>query len=699
MAFTTGNDINILQGTDLGIVGAGAGNDRYVLDASTLTANQRITLNDSQGTNTLQLAGGLSIVSSQVTANAVQLTLNNGAVIIVLGASTFSFQTGGNVLNGTGGLTQTFGDFVTASLGLATVPTGAAPVAGGPVTVQAAGGTTGGGGVPGATYALTAGAAAADEGTTATFNLATTGLAAGAEVAYTLSGVQAADVVGGLLTGKAVVGADGKATISVALAADGATEGAETLTVTAGGKTATTTVNDTSNAVPPSTLTLTIGENRLTGGAGNDTFNALAVEQQGAGGSKATLESFDLLNGGEGMDTLNATLTKAGAAPILQSIEVVNARFAGAQTLNLTSATGVQSINVQTSTVAGIVDGVGAAANLAVKNQLVDATFDKSTAATLNLGVDTVGVATAANVVVNLAATVAAKATTLNITANNAFAKVDSAQADTASTLTIAATGTNRLNLVDLGASAKSITITGAGSVDLLGDAVEVGTALTGALATFNGSAAEGAIKADIRSTALATVTTGKGADWIDMDTVVTAGSTVNLGAGNDTLLTGGLLANFAKVDGGEGTDTINITEGTAALTAANAKLINNFEVLDVSGGKTNYDVSLNSFATVQIDEAINGALTGAVDFKNAADTFTLNVASKTKTNADFVVGQTIAVTGKDYTGTTALGSQMTIGVSGGAVELDIAAGGLTFTGTGQRIGPAQAELGHPVEG
>ncbi|MES2705353.1 MAG: autotransporter-associated beta strand repeat-containing protein [Verrucomicrobiota bacterium] len=36
-------------------------------------------------------------------------------------------------------------------------------------------------------------------------------------------------------------------------------------------------------------------------------------------------------------------------------------------------------------------------------------------------------------------------------------------------------------------------------------------------------------------------------------------------------------------------------------------------------------------------------------------------------------------------TGTTALGSQMTIGVSGGAVELDIPAGSLTFTGSGQR--------------
>lgn len=107
-------------------------------------------------------------------------------------------------------------------------------------------------GVPAATYALT-GAASADEGTTATFELTTTNVAEGTEVAYTLTGIDAADLASGALTGKAVVDAAGKATISVALAADATTEGAETLTVALDGKavSAQTTVNDTS--VTPST--------------------------------------------------------------------------------------------------------------------------------------------------------------------------------------------------------------------------------------------------------------------------------------------------------------------------------------------------------------------------------------------------------------------------------------------------------------
>lgn len=410
------------------------------------------------------------------------------------------------------------------------------------------------------------------------------------------------------------------------------------------------------------TFDLKIGEDRLTGGDGNDTFNAAAVEQKGAAGSADTLEGFDILDGGKGIDTLNATINAGAAvAPSLSNIENVIMRVtAGGGAIDFAASTGVQSVTVQNSTAAtGTIDNLGAVATLAVKNQNFDVTFDKSTAATLALTLDTFGKAAAANNVVELGATKQASATTLNITANNANATVQDTAGGLAATVTIAATGANRLNLADA-AVAKNVTITGAGSVDLIGSAATtLGTAFTGALATFNASAAEGAIKADIQSTVLATVTTGKGADWIDMDTAVVAGTTVNLGAGNDTLLTGALLGNFAKVDGGDGdADTINITNG-AVLTAANAKLISNFEVLDVSGGTGNYDVSLNNFATVQIDEAVNGALVGAVDFKNAADNFTLTVASKAK-DADFAVGAAITVTGKDYTGTTALGTAET---------------------------------------
>ncbi|NMQ07229.1 hypothetical protein E4Q08_19285 [Candidatus Accumulibacter phosphatis] len=97
-------------------------------------------------------------------------------------------------------------------------------------------------------YTLTAASTSVNEGASATFNLVSTGVAAGTLVPYTLTGVSAADVTGGL-TGKATIGADGKATITVPVVADATTENVtETLTVTLDGTTvsASTIVNDTS---------------------------------------------------------------------------------------------------------------------------------------------------------------------------------------------------------------------------------------------------------------------------------------------------------------------------------------------------------------------------------------------------------------------------------------------------------------------
>lgn len=140
MAFTQGNDINILQASDTAIVGAGAGNDRYVLDAAVLAPGQKISISDAQGVNTLHLVGGLEVVSSLVTSSALQLTLNNGSVVTVLGAGNFNFQTGGNPISGAGGLTQNYATFAQDCLGVSLPAPGAAPVKGGTVTVNAAGG-------------------------------------------------------------------------------------------------------------------------------------------------------------------------------------------------------------------------------------------------------------------------------------------------------------------------------------------------------------------------------------------------------------------------------------------------------------------------------------------------------------------------------------------------------------------------------
>ena len=92
MAFTSKDDINILQPSDSAVVGAGTGNDVYILALDRLSAGQQVQISDAQGNNSLQLIGGLTISSSIVAANAVQLTLSNGAVVTVLGADSFSYE-------------------------------------------------------------------------------------------------------------------------------------------------------------------------------------------------------------------------------------------------------------------------------------------------------------------------------------------------------------------------------------------------------------------------------------------------------------------------------------------------------------------------------------------------------------------------------------------------------------------------------
>ena len=133
-----------------------------------------------------------------------------------------------------------------------------------------------------ATYALSAVSSSYNEGSTATFTLTTTNVTSGTSVPYTLSGLSAADVSGGSLSGNAVVNSSGVATISVSLLNDLLTEGAETLTVTSGGVSASTVINDTSKTV----VTVPV----VTATAAADTITNLAVSQS--------------IDGGAGIDTL-----------------------------------------------------------------------------------------------------------------------------------------------------------------------------------------------------------------------------------------------------------------------------------------------------------------------------------------------------------------------------------------------------------
>jgi len=115
----------------------GEGDDIYLISPG-VAARETSVINDTD-TDVVQLTEGLAILSSAVTANAVQLTLVNGAVVQILNAAGFSFEIGANVTTGDSGLIQDYETFAASTLG-APVPASGASVGG--LTVIGDGGVT-----------------------------------------------------------------------------------------------------------------------------------------------------------------------------------------------------------------------------------------------------------------------------------------------------------------------------------------------------------------------------------------------------------------------------------------------------------------------------------------------------------------------------------------------------------------------------
>ena len=381
--------------------------------------------------------------------------------------------------------------------------------------------------------------------------------------------------------------------------------------------------------VPGATTSLTINQDTLTGGSANDIFNATAVINSGTGAEANTLTSIDSISGGAGTDTLNATLITT-AAPTLKDIEIINTRFTQAVTMDLTNATGVNSIMVADSTAAGTVAGAGAAATLTVKNQNQNVTVTGNTATTLALVTENFGTAAGSKTV-----TLDDKATTATITTNAGYTKVAGVSGLT--TATIAATGANDIDVFASAAALKTVTITGSGSVTLSGGNYNKITKLDAGVNS-------GGVTATVDAAAV-TVTGGSGKDSITFGAAIGATAKVDLGAGNDMLKLAAATAAGATVAGGEGTDTLAVT--TAAWLAGGSKIYSGFEVLEIGGGAGNYDMDQLTTLTAVTLTATD--LAAAVDIQNAAAGTTLAIASKKAT--DFAVSKDLTYTLKTATG------------------------------------------------
>ena len=116
VSFTQDDDYIIPSHDGQTYLGLG-GNDTYILSSSTIKDDSTIVISDTEGSNQIQLVGGLGIASSRVIGNAVELTLNNNAKVQILGASDFLYDVGGNATVGVSGTIEDFNTFVTNTLG------------------------------------------------------------------------------------------------------------------------------------------------------------------------------------------------------------------------------------------------------------------------------------------------------------------------------------------------------------------------------------------------------------------------------------------------------------------------------------------------------------------------------------------------------------------------------------------------------
>jgi len=168
------------------------------------------------------------------------------------------------------------------------------------------------------TYELSSDVSSVDEGGTVVFTLETTGVPAGSEFDYSITGINATDVVGGQLSGTAEIGEDGKAIITVNVSADMTDELIETMTLTVAGESASVTINDTS--FPTYELnaeTATVDE----GGTAVFVLETTGV----AAGSQfdyviSGVSAADVVNDSDGGDKLSGTATVGNDGKAVVSI-------------------------------------------------------------------------------------------------------------------------------------------------------------------------------------------------------------------------------------------------------------------------------------------------------------------------------------------------------------------------------------------
>ncbi len=427
------------------------------------------------------------------------------------------------------------------------------------------------------------------------------------------------------------------------------------------------------------TVTLTTAADTLTGSTSNDTFVGSVLA------ANSTFTSVDNIDGAAGVDTLSLVVDGAAVAvALVKNVENINVRALSAAAIvgtNFLGATAfVSDRSTSTFDVTGLAAGQAVGINgdgTTVNGATTFAYTAPATAVAINLtnGVKAGAISYAAGTAT--AATInstGAANTTGDIKVSNDTVTALTINATTALTIGTAAANAGTVNGL---AANSTITVTGAGAVDL--------NTLAANVKAVTATANTGGVTIDIGFDAADTFVGGTGADLLTL-----TGAAVQTGT----------------VNGGDGIDRLAITAG-AAIATLGTGVVSNFEILrnnDSAAGLT-FDASkivgltgieINTTAAQAqvftavaptVTTTILGAATGSVTItttgtagpaNGGADAYTITLDnSVTKTAAGQTVADIVATNIDNLTinsigGNLGTGSKNVITtIAGSAADLD----------------------------
>jgi Ca2+-binding RTX toxin-like protein len=589
------------------------GDDTYILSNS-IAANAAITIVDTSGANKIQLVNGLSVASTKFAADAVQLTLSNGAVVTINGASNFDFDLGGNSTAGTSGSVTDFAGFA-AGAGVSALPSSGSVAGASNVSVQ---GTAWSGGT-GGSYTVTKSGSSVSEGSSVTFTItASSAVSADTTFSWTVIGDSNGSTVDkagtsdiDVLSGTATIAAGASSTtFDVTASSDSIVEGIEGIKVSIFDSSSNALssnvilVNNSGSAATSQSFTLTTGVDENTGGSGNDSFDASTL---------ASLNDFDVLDGGEGVDTLtiqNAGSSTAGTdttlIPQLSNIEVIN----------VTNSNAIDTINDNNELIlelAGI-DGITTVGSIASSDGVTfnnlesvpDVTIKSPAYGTVDINMNLAALQGASD---KSTITISGTGAALDIAYTDDGVAATAASSVLETVAIVSQSVANTINDLQLDA-------VGTTAIEISGDKSLTLVANTDAtVVSVDASASTGGITLAGFDYASPTVLGSAGADTI---TSVGGGATesYSMGAGNDSVDFANTFTGTDSYDGGDGIDTLIVgtdgfsNAGTASTISAG---LSNVEVLSLTVAGT---------ATFEADTSINTIKIGTT---NTNQTVNLN--------------------------------------------------------------------------